>query len=263
MEELGFDPQKVGKRFEGKVAVITGGSKGIGRAVAYRLAAEGADIAITASSDASATAETIAKVQSLARRCVAFHCDVSEEEEVKEFFEKVLSEFGRIDTVVHSAGISPNVPFFEQTGKLWDDVHHINVTGSFLVTRTAMLAMMALGDKIEDPNVVLLGSTNGINSNDPMSAPYDSSKAGVNLLANTASKEYPKTRVRVNAVAPGWIETSLNATLPPEYRKSETGRIHMGRFANPSEIASSIAYLASTDASFVNGNVHMVDGGYN
>ena len=173
-----------------------------------------------------------------------------------------MEEYGQIDTVVHCAGISPNTPFFDQTAEEWEKVFSTNMIGSFNVTQTALRIMKALGH-LPDRNIVLIGSTNGINSNDPQSAHYDSSKAGVNLLANTVAKLYQETGVRVNAVAPGWIDTGMNRTLEPEYRDAEMKRIHMRRFARPSEVASSIAYLASEDASYVNGAVHMVDGGYN
>lgn len=261
-ETLGFDREKIGKRFDGKVAVITGGSKGIGQATALRLAAEWANIAITSSSDWNATDETIKKVRALSVLCIAFPCNVAKEEDVKVFFEQVMKEYGHIDTVIHCAGISPNTPFFDQTAEEWRDVLSTNLVGSFNVTQTALRVMKTLGH-LPDRNIVLVGSTNGINSNDPQSAHYDSSKAGVNLLANTAAKLYPETGVRVNAIAPGWIDTGMNHSLEKKYRDTEIARIHMKRFARPSEVASSIAYLASSDASYVNGNVHMVDGGYN
>lgn len=172
-----------------------------------------------------------------------------------------MDHYGQIDTVVHCAGISPNIPFFDQTAEDWRKVLETNLVGSFIVSQTALRIMKALD--LPDKNIVLVGSTNGINSNDPQSAPYDSSKAGVNLLANTAAKLYQKTGVRVNAIAPGWIDTSINNTLSPGYKRSETKRVYMKRWAKTSEVASAIAYLASEDASYVNGNIHMVDGGYN
>lgn len=256
-----------GRRFEGRVAIVTGGSKGIGLAVAERLAWEGANLAITQSRSPEATQEAVERLQAIGSEVIALPGNVSNEEEMKTFFESVIKHYGDLHVVVHSAGISPNTDFFDQTAQEWRDVLETNLIGSFVVTQTALRVMKALsnGSKREktDRNVVLIGSTNGVNSNDPMSAHYDSSKAGVNLLANTAAKLFGDTKVRVNAIAPGWINTSLNDTLPPDYRQAEEKRIYVGRFASTDEVADAVANAASPLATYVNGAVIMVDGGYN
>ena len=187
-------------------------------------------------------------------------CDVGDEASVKHFFDEVQRTVGKIHHIVHSAGISPNTEFFDQTEGEWAKVLQTNLTGSFLIAKYGAAIMD--DDATKNRSFVFVSSTNGINSNAYYSAHYDSSKAGVNILTKNVAELLRDRRIRANAVAPGWIDTTLNDTLPPGEREVETAKIFAGRFAHPNEIAAPIAFLASPDASYVNGSVIMVDGGY-
>ncbi len=245
------------ERFSGKSIVITGGAKGIGRAIAVRFAEEGAkNIIITSSRDAHETSLTLDMVKKIGANVFAIVCNVADEESVRAFFETVKKEVGHIDHIVHSAGISPNTQFFDQTAAEWNHVLSTNVTGSFSVIKHGASLLPDYG------SITLISSTNGINSNAPYSAHYDSSKAGVDMLVKNAAEQLKDRHIRVNAIAPGWIDTELNNTLPPGEKEAETAKIFAGRFAEPSEIASVASFLASKDASYINGAILMVDGGY-
>jgi NAD(P)-dependent dehydrogenase (short-subunit alcohol dehydrogenase family) len=184
---------------------------------------------------------------------------VGDELSVKTFFEYIILEHGHIDVLAHCAGISPNTPLDDQSVNEWKNVLEINLIGTFLVTKYASLIMR----RDNTPgSIVLISSSNGINSFAPISAHYDSSKAGVIILTRDLAKELAQYNVRVNSVAPGWIDTSLNNSLPEEMRKSESEKIYLGRWGKPEEVASTIAFLASEDASFITGSTLLVDGGY-
>ena len=188
----------------------------------------------------------------------AFPCEVGSEDSVKNFFTAINDAGIRIDYVINSACISPNTDFFEQTQKEWDTVHNTNTTGAFLVTKYAALFMKnnPLRDDFRG-RILLVTSTNGINSQDPVSAHYDSSKAAGNMLVRTAAERLSEHQICVNALAPGWIATALNDSLPPDVREKETAKIWMRRWARPEEMAACAAHILAMP--YYMGQVLMAD----
>lgn len=247
------------KRFIDKIAVVTGGSKWIGRATALRLAAEWANVIITSSRDLDETERTLTELRTYGIRASAYPCNVSDESSVQAFFQSIKAEYVHIDILAHCAGISPNTPLDDQSVAEWTRVLSTNLVGTFLVAKYAWLIMR----ETDSPgSMVLISSSNAINSFDPISAHYDASKAWVVILTRDLAKEYARYNVRVNTVAPGWIDTSMNDTLPDDMRQQEIEKVYMKRWWQPQEIASVIAFLASEDASYMTGSCIMVDWGY-
>lgn len=245
--------------FQNKIVVVTWWSKWIGRATAIRFASLGADVIITASRDTRETQYVIDTIESIGKKCSAYPCDVSDETSVKTFFEYILLEHDHIDVLAHCAGISPNTPLDDQSVSEWTRVLSTNLIGTFLVTKYAGNIMR----RDHTPgSIVLISSSNAINSFSPISAHYDSSKAWVVILTRNLAKEFAQYNVRVNSVAPGWIDTSMNDTLPEDMRKEESAKIYLWRWGKPEEVASTITFLASEDASFITGSTLLVDGWY-
>jgi 3-oxoacyl-[acyl-carrier protein] reductase len=250
--------------FSGTTAIVTGGASGIGLAIAETLVRGGGDVVISASRNPAKTAAALERLRAAARsdgRALAFGCEVGREDSVARFFEEAASAARNIRYVVHSAAISPNTEFFEQTQAEWDAVLNTNLTGSFLVLKYASL-MMRDHPVIDEwkGSIVLVTSSNGVNSYDPVSAHYDASKAGANLLMRNAAQKLASMRICVNALAPGWIETVMNDTLPPDVRAAETAKIWMGRWGTAQEMGQCVAHLLTLP--YLVGQVLMPDGGY-
>ncbi|MDX2218772.1 MAG: SDR family oxidoreductase [Burkholderiales bacterium] len=249
--------------FSGTTTVVTGGASGIGMSCALAVARAGGDLIISASRKPDKTAAAIAKLSG-ARAGIAvdaFPCEVGEEASVSSFFDAIHGAGKRVDYVIHSAGISPNTDFFDQTQKEWDQVQNTNATGAFLVTKHAARIMRGNAPSGEfRGKILLITSTNGINSNDPVSAHYDSSKAAANMLVKNAAEFLSPDGIVVNGLAPGWINTDLNATLPPDVREKESAKIWMRRWAEPEEMAAVALHILTMP--YFMGQVLMADGGY-
>ncbi|NBT65245.1 MAG: SDR family oxidoreductase [Betaproteobacteria bacterium] len=244
---------------------MTGGASGIGLTCAELIARCGGDVVVSASRRPDKTAKALDRIreasQGRSNKLAAFPCEVGSETSVASFFEQITQAGIRIDFLIHSAGVSPNTDFFDQTQAEWDTVLNTNTTGAFLVTKYAALAMKPnplRGDF--RGKILLVTSTNGINSQDPVSAHYDSSKAAANMLVRTAAEHLSSMQICVNALAPGWINTELNATLPPDVREKESAKIWMRRWAEPEEMARCAAHLLTMP--YLMGQVIMADGGY-
>lgn len=253
--------------FSGTTTAITGGASGIGLSCAIALAAAGGNVTISASRNPAKT-EAAMEVISAANSEVlvrAIACDIGSEASVAAFFSEVHAAGDRLDYVVHSAGISPNTDFFDQTQQEWDEVHNVNTTGSFLVTKYAS-ALMKANDLRPDEfdatrgSILLVTSTNGINSQDQVSAHYDSSKAGANMLVRNAAELLAPDKIAVNGLAPGWIDTELNATLPDDVRANESAKIWMQRWAAPDEMAAVALHILTMP--YYTGQILLADGGY-
>jgi NAD(P)-dependent dehydrogenase (short-subunit alcohol dehydrogenase family) len=251
--------------FSGTTTVITGGASGIGLTCAELVARCGGDVIVSSSRRPDKTEKALQRIKAAAAGNTigthAFACEVGTEDSVSAFFKQIGQAGQRIDYVIHSAGVSPNTDFFDQTQDEWDTVHNTNTTGAFLVTKHAALAMK--GNPLRGDfrgKILLVTSTNGINSQDPVSAHYDSSKAAANMLVRTAAEHLSEMQICVNALAPGWINTDLNATLPPDVREKESAKIWMRRWAEPDEMARCALHLLTMP--YLMGQVVMADGGY-
>ena len=244
-------------KLKDKVALITGSSRGIGKAIALRFARDGAKIIVNYFNSETKANELVEEIKRIGSDAIAIKCDVSQEKDVKNMIEKSVKKFGKIDILINNAGIVYDVPLFKKTLEQWRRTLDTNLIGVFLCSKYASEHMLKQGSGV----IVNISSTNGINTGCPESADYDASKSGViSLTRNLALELAPK--IRVNSIAPGWIDTDMNKNLPKDFVKQEKEKIFVKRFGKPEEIAAVALFLASDDASFVTGSTIVVDGGH-
>lgn len=244
-------------KFQDKTVLVTGASRGIGRATAIAFAEEGANVAVNYIKDKKSADEVVEKIKGLGRKAIAIEADVANESDVQRMMKEVVDHFGSIDILVNNAGIVFDVPIFEKTVEQWERTLKVNLIGTFLCTKYAVPHMKGRNGA----SIVNISSTNGINTHYPESADYDTSKAGVISLTKNLAQELAPD-IRVNSVAPGWIDTDMNKDLPDYYIKEVTERMAIKRLGKPEEIAKTILFLCSDDASFITGSTLVVDGGY-
>ena len=238
-----------------KVVLITGASKGIGRATAIEFAKNGYDIVINYLNDDNGAEKTSESVLKYDVECMKIKCDVSSESQVKDMFLKIKEKYSTINCVINNAGIANDTLPFEKDIDDFKRVLDVNLIGPYLVSKYAK-------DYIEKGSIVNVSSTNALNTYYDYSLDYDASKAAlVSLTHNLANILDPK--IRVNAICPGWVNTEMNKELDKEYIEEECKNILLKRFAEPEEIAKVIVFLASDDASYINNSVIRIDGGMN
>ena len=240
-----------------KVVLVTGGSSGIGEATVRLFASRGFDVVINYNSNemsANNIARDIEEKYDISTLCIK--ADVSDEIQVKNMIDRVIEIFGHIDILVNNAGIAIDSEFNDKTVSNFRRILDVNLIGPFLVSKYVSRYML----KQDSGCIVNVGSTNGIDSFYAYGMDYDASKAGLHILTKDLAIELGPN-VRVNAVAPGWVNTPHNSELDGEYIKEEEKKIILNRFAKPEEIAKVIYFLASDEASYVNGAVVVVDGG--
>lgn len=239
------------------VVLITGASGGIGSACVRKFASCCYDVAIHYYRHKEAALLLKEEIENEYHvKALLVQADVSVEGEVSRMVSEVITEFGSIDVLVNNAGIAIDTDFLDKTSLNFQRILEVNLLGVFLVSKYVSTYMK----ERRSGSIVVVSSTNGIDSYYPYSMDYDASKAGViSLTKNLAVELSPD--IRVNAVAPGWVMTEMNAGLDDDYIQKEQEKINLGRFANASEIANAIYFLASDEASYVNGAVLVVDGG--
>lgn len=242
-------------KLKNKVALITGSSRGIGRATALLFAKEGANIVVNYSKSEKESNKVIDEIKKLGSEAIGIKCDVSNEKQVKKMVEQTIKKFGKIDILVNNAGVVFDVPFKERTVDQWKRTLDVNLIGVFLCCKYIAPHMPKGG------RIVNISSTNGINSFSPDAMDYDTSKAGVIILTRDLAKELAPN-ILVNSIAPGWVDTAINKDLSKDFVEKETKKIYLKRFAQPEEIAKTILFLASDDASYITGVTLIVDGGY-
>ena len=273
---------------KGKVALVTGGSRGIGRAIALRLAEHGADVVInyqSAKEDAADVTRLINQIRTLedieelslvvdkmitsddakavsqlveSMGCHAYfiQADVSDIEQVNRMHDEIMQKFGKIDILVNNAGITRDKSFIKMTSQMWSDVIDVNLTGAFNCTKAVISGMVArkYGKIINISSVIgRMGSFGQAN--------YAAAKAGLIGLTQTLAKEFADKGITVNAIAPGFIETEMVKGIPRDIMEKIIAKIPVGRFGKPSDVAGAVAYLTSEDGNYITGQVIDLNGG--
>ena len=242
--------------FAGKTAVVTGGSRGLGRAVCLELAAGGAKVVLCYAGNEAAANETVAACEALGAKAVALHCDVADSAQVKALMDGALKTFGRIDILVNNAGITRDGLLMMMKESDFDDVISTNLKGTFLCMKAVARQMM----KQRYGRIVNLSSVVGLRGNAGQ-VNYAASKAGVIGMTKSLAKELASRGVTVNAVAPGFMETDMTAAMPEAAKTATLAAIPMGRMGAAEDVAKTVAFLASEEAGYITGQVIAVDGG--
>ena len=240
----------------GKVAVVTGGSRGIGRAICLHFAQLGAKVVINYVSRPEAAEETKAQVESIGGECFLVKFDVSNTSDVQEAFKKITSECGRIDILVCNAGITRDGLLATMKEEAWDQVMDVNLKGAFNCIKAGCRPMM----KQRWGRIIVITSVVGFAGNAGQ-ANYSAAKAGLVGLTRSSARELASRGITVNCVAPGYIDTDMTSELPGAVKEKILSEIPLGILGEPADIAGAVAYLASEDARYVTGQAIHVNGG--
>ena len=239
-----------------KVAVITGGTRGIGRAIVQALGSEGADCAFTYTKN-SANAESLSsELQSMGRRALPSQLDVRDFEGAKLFVEEIKKAFGKIDILVNNAGIVRDKSLLMMSHDDWSEVIDTDLTGVFNMTRACIITFL----KQKSGNIVNISSVSGLHPL-PGQVNYAAAKAGVIGFTKSLSKEVGPYNIRVNAVAPGFVETDMTTGFSEAYKTKLLGMIPLGRFGTSDEVAKAVVFMASSASQYITGQVLQIDGG--
>jgi 3-oxoacyl-[acyl-carrier protein] reductase len=241
---------------EGRVALVTGGSRGIGRAIASRLAGSGHEVAVNYSNNAGAADEVVGSITRAGGRAVAYGADVSDTRQVEDMFEAIGRDLGPVTVLVNNAGITRDNLLLRMSPEDFDLVIATNLRSVYLCTRLAMRSML----RARWGRVLSIASVAGITGN-PGQANYAASKAGIIGFSKAIAKEVGSRGITVNVVAPGFIRTDLTEGLGQKVKDEAEGSIALGRFGSADEVAAAVDFLASEAASYISGQVLAVDGG--
>ena len=241
---------------EGKVAVVTGASRGIGKAIAVKLASKGATVVINYNGSRERAEEVKNEVESAGGKAVIIQCNVADFDACKEFIETVIKEQGRIDILVNNAGITKDGLLMKMSEEDFDAVLDTNLKGAFHTIQAVSRQML----KQRSGRIVNISSVVGVSGNAGQ-ANYAASKAGIIGLTKAVAKELGSRGITVNAVAPGFIDTDMTQSLPEKVVEATLAQIPLGKFGEPEQVANAVAFLASEDAGYITGQVLHVDGG--
>jgi len=245
------------RELDGRVALVTGASRGIGKAIALKLSSLGSKVAVNYR---DREAEAISVVEAISRQgreeAMAIRADVADTEAVKAMVQQVTDRWGKIDILVNNAGINRDTLLLRMSEKDWDDVIDTNLRGAYLCTRFALRSMMRQGWG----RIINISSIAGVMGN-PGQSNYAASKGGLIAFSKSVAREMGSRSITVNAVAPGFIVTEMTDRLPPERKESILAMIPLQRFGQPEDVAELVAFLASEKAGYITGQVICIDGG--
>jgi len=240
----------------GKSAVVTGGSRGIGRAIVLRLAEQGADVCFSYRGNAAAAQEVVGDVTSLGRQAVSVQADVTKPESAEELIKAALDARGKIDILVNNAGVTRDDLIMRMTSESWREVLETNLFGAFYTLKAVTRPML----RARAGRIINITSVSGQAGNAGQ-ANYSSAKAGLIGLTKAAARELASRGITVNAVAPGFVLTELTQDLPADLLEEAKQRTPLGRYGTPEDVAHAVAFLASEEAAYITGQVLAVDGG--
>ncbi|WP_449539977.1 3-oxoacyl-[acyl-carrier-protein] reductase [Ferdinandcohnia sp. Marseille-Q9671] len=240
----------------GKVALVTGASRGIGRTIAIELAKAGAKVAVNYSGSEQRANEVVDEIKALGQEAIAIQANVSNADSVTEMVKEVITTFGSLDILVNNAGITRDNLLMRMKEEEWDDVININLKGVFLCTKAVTRQMM----KQRSGKIINIASIVGVSGN-PGQANYVAAKAGVIGLTKTAAKELSSRNITVNAVAPGFITTDMTEKLPEDVKNEMLKMIPLGRFGETTDISGVVLFLASNSSNYMTGQTLHIDGG--
>ncbi|MEH7177211.1 3-oxoacyl-[acyl-carrier-protein] reductase [Neobacillus vireti] len=241
---------------KGKIALVTGASRGIGREIALELARQGANVAVNYAGNEEKANAVVDEIKAIGTEAFVIKCDVSNTEEVTAMVKETVDRFGKLDILVNNAGITKDNLLMRMKEDEWDDVININLKGVFLCTKAVTRQMM----KQRVGRIINITSVVGVSGN-PGQANYVSAKAGVIGLTKTTAKELASRSITVNAIAPGFITTDMTDKLSEEVTAEMLKQIPLARLGEPKDIAKMTAFLASDDASYITGQTIHVNGG--
>ncbi|HMD41049.1 MAG TPA: glucose 1-dehydrogenase [Candidatus Acidoferrum sp.] len=246
-------------RLEGKVAAVTGGDQGIGRAIAERLARDGADIAICYRKNKAGADEVVAGITAAKRRAAAFQADIGKVSDGQRFIEETVAALGRVDILINNAGLEKRADFWDVTEEDWDAVLNVNLKGMFFTTQAVVRHLRQVGR----PGKIINISSVHEELPFPHFASYCASKGGIKMLTRNLSIELAPNQITINSIAPGAIETPINTKLlnDPVKLKELLENIPLGRLGKPEDVAGIASFLASADSDYVTGTTFFVDGG--
>ena len=239
-----------------KVALVTGGSRGIGREIALGLASRGANVAITYNSNESLAQELVEELKHSGVKAIAIQGNSAIEEDVNKIVSKVEEELGTIDILVNNAGITKDNLIIRMKSEDWDDVLNVNLKGTFLTTKAVVRGMM----KKRYGKIINISSVVGVSGNAGQGN-YSASKAGVIGFTKSMAKELASRGIRVNAIAPGFIKTDMTDVLKDEIKEELLRNIPLGTLGEPKDIANAVNFLASQESDYITGQVINVNGG--